>query len=461
MLGLRLSAAASLLFLCSALGEAQIISIIPAGQADPSRRFQSTAIDWDVALKRSLEVSSLTFSGKPFHAVMEIGTEGTDYSGRIEVWWIKKDRYKIEVRSPKFNQVKTVNGEKVQEKIEGDYYPRWLENFVLALLNPVPMAGNFAGKTVGVMTFHPQSQYSVAVTMATVNRDDRVNGITDQMTVGSVSFDGPELSLRSTSAFNESMVFGDWTEFHKKKIARSYETKVLDDQKLVGHLVKLEDLKHPDPSIFEVTEAVPAEQPISTAFISTSQEESMIEKMPEIQWPGVRDGRTDGYMIVYARTDRTGQVRETAEYSSDNSAVSKFGMEQALRYKFKPLIVDGVAVQFETPLVLHFTSRIENPIPILTVEEMKTQMISCTPQNLPHGTVAAGTTIHYRISVNESGKAVEFMPVLGDERKWLPKMEELKYWVGAINSLAACTFKPYVVNGQPTYYKGDVELVAQ
>ena len=43
----------------------------------------------------------------------------------------------------------------------------------------------------------------------------------------------------------------------------------------------------------------------------------MVEKAPEIQWPAVREGKTEGYMIVYARTDRTGQVRETAKHNSD------------------------------------------------------------------------------------------------------------------------------------------------
>jgi hypothetical protein len=31
----------------------------------------------------------------------------------------------------------------------------------------------------------------------------------------------------------------------------------------------------------------------------------------------------------------------------------------------------------EMPLVLHFSSRLEDPLPILTVEQMKKQMIGC------------------------------------------------------------------------------------
>ena len=39
-------------------------------------------------------------------------------------------------------------------------------------------------------------------------------------------------------------------------------------------------------------------------------------------------------------------------------------MEQALRYKFKPLGSGwGGGKQMEMPLVLHFTSKVSNPIP--------------------------------------------------------------------------------------------------
>jgi hypothetical protein len=178
----------------------------------------------------------------------------------------------------------------------------------------------------------------------------------------------------------------------------------------------------------------------------------MLEKAPDLQWPSVRDGRTDGYMIVYARTDRTGQVREAAEYSSHNPAVEKFGMEQALKYKFKPLIVDNVAVQFETPLVLHFVSRIENPIPILTIEEMKKQMTSCTITDLPKAPLPSGNILHYRVSVNEDGVFAGLTPI---------DSAPTDAWNPALRSIVKCTFKTYVVNGQPTYYTGEIELVAR
>lgn len=82
---------------------------------------------------------------------MDIGSQGEEYSGRVDVWWISDSKYKVVLKSPKFSQEKVVNGDAVYERNDGDYYPRWLENFVLAILDPVPMAKNFTGRGTAVI----------------------------------------------------------------------------------------------------------------------------------------------------------------------------------------------------------------------------------------------------------------------------------------------------------------------
>jgi hypothetical protein len=41
-----------------------------------------------IAIKKALKISSVTFKGRPFHAVLEIGKAGEGYSGHLEVWWV-------------------------------------------------------------------------------------------------------------------------------------------------------------------------------------------------------------------------------------------------------------------------------------------------------------------------------------------------------------------------------------
>ncbi|HEY6375614.1 MAG TPA: hypothetical protein VIX90_08830 [Edaphobacter sp.] len=406
-------------------------------------QIQGERVDVDVALTRALKASSLTYEGKPFHAVMEIGAAGSEYSGRLEVWCVDQSKYRMVLTSPKFSQEKVVNGDKIFEKNDGDYYPRWLENFVLAVLDPVPMAKNFRGHGGAVMV-GPQ------ITNSCLRRDDRPGGITDQLTWGDICFAGSEPRLVSVLTTNTSIEFKDWKGFGKKQIARTYQTEVLDYQPVIGRLTKLEEIKQPDDSMFVVDTVTLVEQRISTEFVSTLKEESMVEKVPEIQWSSVREGKTEGYMIVYARTDRTGQVRETAKHNSDQPGLESFGMEQALQYKFKPLVIDGVARQMEMPLVLHFTSHLDDPLPILTVEQMKKQMVGCRFNNFESGE-PAGIVVRIRVSVNETGKVTGYGPV-GDVT-W-------SGWLLPASQIAQCHLAPYVVNGRATYYKGDVEIKA-
>jgi hypothetical protein len=415
-----------------------IFSVDVVAQFPGFQQPQGERVDADAALDRALKSSSLTFSGKPFHAVMEINSDSKDYSGRVEVWWVNDTKYRLLVSSPQFSQEKIVNGRRISEK-DGDYYPRWLENFVLAILDPVPVAKNFRGLGGAVMLG--------ANTGGCLRRDDRPGGVTDQMTWGTVCFQGTEPMISSVLATNVSIEYSDWKGFGKKKIARTYKTDVLAYQPVTGHLTTLEEWKQPDDPMFSIAAETPPGDRIATDFVSTLKEESMVEQAPVIEWPPVREGKTEGYMIVYARTDKTGQVRETAKHNSDQPGLESFGTEQALKYKFKPLIVNGVAEQMEMPLVLHFASHLDNPIPILTVEQMKKQIINCKPATLPFGT----SPVTIRVSVNEQGKMTGMGPVgQGSGMAWLQ----------AMRSMEGCRYAPYIVNGVATYYKGDIELRA-
>jgi hypothetical protein len=407
---------------------------------------QGERVDADAALSRALKTSSLTVEGKPFHAVLEIGTPESPYSGRVEVWWAGELKYKTIAASPGFSQTRIVNGAQVTETNVGDYYPRWLENFVEGILDPIPMAQNFRGHGGAVM-LGPQ------ITGSCLRRDDRPGGITDQMTWGIICFKGSEPHLESVLTMNYDVQFDDWKSFGKKEVARTYKTSVLDYQEIVAHLTTLEGLPTLPEDLIAVTTATPLEQQIKTSFISTQTEEGLIENAPKIDWPTVREGKTEGYMIVYARTDRTGQVRETAKHNSDQPGLESFGMGQALRYKFKPLVVNGAAVQMEMPLVLHFESKIADPLPVLKGEELLKQISGCKAK-LVSSVPSTGRITPTHISVNENGKLTGegFGPTVNPG---LPAV-----LVTPTRALGLdCHFAPLIRNGVVTYYHGDL-LVA-
>jgi hypothetical protein len=411
------------------------------GQLPSFSQFQGERVDADTALSRALKSSSLTEEGKPFHAVLVIGDAKSPYSGRVEIWWAAKQKYKTFLVSPNFSQTRIVNGAEAMETDSGDYYPRWLENFIDAILDPIPMIGNFRGRG-GFVMLGPQ------ITSSCLRRDDRQNGITDVMTWGDICFSGSKPHLQSVLTMNYGVEFGDWKSFGTKEIARTYKIDVLDYQEVVAHLTTLEELRDTSDELFAVTTPTPPEQQIKTAFVSTQKEESLIDNAPQIDWPTVHEGKTEGYMIVYARTDRTGQVRETAKHNSDQPGLEDFGMEQALRYKFKPLIVDGVAVQMEMPLVLHFMSKIADPLPFLTGQQLLKQISGCNAK-LVSEIPPSGRATPTSISVNEEGK------LTGEG--YGPNVNVGSPAVLVKVNLALgldCHFAPLMRNGTAWYYHG-------
>jgi hypothetical protein len=409
--------------------------------------------DGDQVLDYALHTSMLTYDGKPFHAVMEITpsaegshpSPGPAYTGEVEVWWASSGKYRVRATSPEFSLDRTVDGDQLQEKYTGSFYPKWLETYIKILVDPVPV--DRFKTSVGAVFTGGQQRAEGFTLEPCIRHDDKTNGITDDLTWGSLCFLGP--LLKSVTTLNYSIYMKDWSRFDGKDIARQYDSYVLDNQTVIGRLTTLEPLGATDEDKISVASFTAAADLLRTEFVSTATEEGLLESAPKIDWPALHEGKTEGYMIVYARTDTTGQVRETSTHNSDNPGVEAFGMQQALKYKFKPLMVDGVAHQMEMPLVMHFTSHVENPLPILTVDEMKKQTIACRTVPIPINVLAPGEHAIVRLTIDPQGKILGSQPV--SNARW-------GLMVNSWMSVKSCQFRPYVVNGAPVPYKGDVEL---
>lgn len=106
---------------------------------------------------------------------------------------------------------------------------------------------------------------------------------------------------------------------------------------------------------------------------------------------------------------------------------------------------DGKPFQIDGPLAFAFQSRIEDPLPILTVKgDIDRQSIDC-PYNptLPEGILPSGQSFKIRIGVNEKGEQTGIT---------FPPNVHWSVFQAAHISLQSCKFKPYIVHGQPTYY---------
>ena len=423
------------LFCCATSIAAQT----PSGTADAD----------NALLNHMIAANVLTTSGEPpFHAVLEFSSEvssSTEHRGRIEVFWAEPHLYFLKLDTPEFEQTLTVNGDKVQELDKGDFYPGWAQDFVAALLNPMARAKDLRGHPNAFTDFPQAANYCV-------KRDDRRNGITDDLTFAQICYDKSlGTNLAYTLDFTHYLGVENYSTFHEKSIARTYHVSTRDGTKLQGILTTLEDWK-PETALLTVTNPTLPSDRILTSIVSTATGESLLQSAPkDVHWPPVREGRVDGYLIVHAITDRTGKVREASPYNSDdNQELAPFVRQVALQYSFKPLLINGVPEQMEMPLVLHFTTTHGQSIPALDDAASRKLITHC---DLPHeiaDAASAGQQIEIVFSVHEDGR----METVGSSDRKIPVLILFRRFQG-------CKFGIYSQDGRPTKYYAHISVKAQ
>ncbi len=411
-------------------------------------------ISRSTVLDNAEAASSLTANAEPFHAEMKIvGSKNEpQYQASVKIDWLAPTKYRIDVRSPEFHQLHIVEGDQIEEHSEGSFYPAWLHSFELALTNPLFNKALLADTAASLAASRRSNGTSSQLCLS---RNDRPGGVTDDVTWSGACIDSSGL-LVSAYDFNTWMEYSDYEKFGKAKVAHTYTSSTGSYNQLVGKLTSLRAPNASEAASVKVNSATPKEQQIGFTFISTKAEEARLESAVPFQWPPVREGKTDGFMIVQAITDTSGQVRETSKHNSDNPGLEEAGRQAALGYKFKPMLVDGVPVEVEMPLVLHFTSRQADPLPELRGADLLKQIKGCKAR-LVNDFRPSESTRPTRISVNEQGKLTgeSFGPTVDAGN---PAVVVTIAGGGPTfpphGLMFDCHFSPLTVNGVVTYYHG-------
>ena len=151
-------------------------------------------------------------------------------------------------------------------------------------------------------------------------------------------------------------------------------------------------------------------------------------------------------MSVYVSVDRTGQVREVWPLASNNLELNQAVREQLLRWQYKPYNNGGPS-QMEAVLTFAFSTRIENPIPVLSDAEARKLAMRVVEAVVPPGKARSGTRFALRISVDEAGK----LQAVQNQNKVAPAL----YTAGAA-ALKQWRFRPYLNNGKPDRFYADI-----
>jgi hypothetical protein len=398
------------------------------------------------AVDNAVQQSKLTLAGSvPFHLKAHITNAGApkpEYSADVEEYWVATDKWRRTVQSAGFSQTLIVNGDKVSEKLIGDYYPFWLHDLVTALFDPLPMADQLKAMQ-GQLEIPEDSTKSNSC----LNMQAKVGIAPAQNSLGmGFCFGGRGGLLQAAVTPGYKAQFDSYLPFKKKMIARTIQAEFAPGLVLTAKVTELVGLPSPDEKLFTVDAATPSTEQMKTVQVTEGSARALALNTPPLVWPTVREGKTEGVMSVYVSVDRSGQVREVWPLASNNPGLNEAAREQLLHWQYKPYNNGGLS-QMEAVLTFAFATRIENPIPVLSDAEARKLATRVVEPVVPAGKARKGTKFALRISVDEAGKALTVQN--------LAKVAPALYTAGTA-ALKQWRFRPYVNHGKPDRFYADI-----
>jgi outer membrane biosynthesis protein TonB len=137
--------------------------------------------------------------------------------------------------------------------------------------------------------------------------------------------------------------------------------------------------------------------------------------------------------------------------ASDNPELNAAAREQVLRWQYKPYSNGGPA-QMEAVLTFAFTTRIENPIPVLTNAEARKLATHVVEAIIAAGKPPKGTSFTLRASVDETGKVQSVQ----NPNNVAPAL----YSAGSA-ALKKWRFRPYINQGKPDRFYANVAFTVR
>jgi hypothetical protein len=394
----------------------------------------------DVA-DRALQQSKLTLPrSKAFHLkaeIFEATDPKSDFHARIEEFWVSPTKWKRTIESPSFSQTLVVNGPAVSEKNTGDYFPFWLNEFVTAMVDPLPMLA--ALKKSSTRLQNPQKSENSTTCADLPARVDR----------WVICFERDHGLLFSVFAKGYAVDFKEYQTFGNKRVAHRIVTNLEPGTAIEAHITELTELTHPDEKMFAVQEITPPTERIKIAKVDEGTFRELAIGSAEIDWPPTRGGPANGGCAVYASADRSGQVREVWPEGCDSTGLQDPLREIVKKWHLKPPVSDGGPVQMEALLGFTFHTSVENshPLPELSDAQARELATFVMEPAFPPGSGQQGTELVVQISVNETGKLTGVQNI--------QRLTDSVFWT-ANAALAKWHFKPYVKEGKPQYFHANL-----
>jgi len=398
------------------------------------------------AADQAVQQSKLTLAGGvPFHLKAHIASAGTpkpEYSADVEEYWVSPEKWRRTVQSSGFSQTLIVNGDKVSEKLIGDYYPFWLHDLVTALFDPLPMVDQLK-----LMQGQLEIPEDSAKSNSCVNMQFRVGTASAQNSVpAAFCFGGKGGLLQAVNTPGYKAQFDSYLPFKKKMVARTIKAEFAPGLVLAAKVIEQAELPKPDEKLFTIDAITPSSEQMKTIQVTENTTRALALDTPPIVWPPVREGKTEGVMSVYVSVDRSGHVREVWPLVSNNLELNDAAREQLLHWQYKPYNNGGPS-QMEAVLTFAFSTRIENPIPVLSDAEARKLATRIVEAVVPVGKARKGTKFSLRVGVDEAGMT----QTVQNQNKVAPAL-----YTAGVAALKQWRFRPYLNHGKPDRFYADI-----
>jgi hypothetical protein len=301
---------------------------------------------------QAVQQSQITLPGsRPFHLKAKVveatNPENDNYNAEIEEYWAAPDKWRRTIKTSDFSQTIVMSGEKISEKLEGDYYPHWLRTMVNAIFE---LGAPLQGLDMSNSSDNPRIG-GTKVCRRFASRTG-IPPIGNNV-FSTYCFEGGLLKSVGTPGYEAE--YQGFKNFAGKQVARKIREFIEPGTELEATIYELSEVGSPGESLFAIQESGSR---LQTIIVPEQTMLGLSLVTPPIQWPLIQGGKPKGVLSIYVCVDRNGQVREIFGLNSDHPIMTDAAREQVLKWRFKPASSDGVPVQVETVLTFAYETTI-------------------------------------------------------------------------------------------------------
>jgi hypothetical protein len=298
-------------------------------------------------VRKAIERSTLDQPGtKPFHlkatlAPSRPSDDSSDRIGTIEIWWASPTQWKRDLAIPGFHLVEITDGTGHWQHTDGDYFPEWLREIALSLIQPVPNRDQVLSriKTAEVRTILGSTYFSWM--------EFSSNGETSKAMGAGLTLTDNSGLLAFGSGIGWSFHNSGYSSFHNLLVART----VSDGN---AKITTLEDLGSVPSGLFDTTQPGGDFNPLRALVVDEPALRKNLQAAPPPTWPALKDGPLEGAATTTIVVDREGRVRDVGIIVTDNPGMSLAMHDYIAAMRFQPYLRNGQPVQVLSRITLSF-----------------------------------------------------------------------------------------------------------